>query len=108
VQDGALALVRLGRFDEAADWAAKAAARPNAHVHVLAIGAHCLALAGRVDPQEKRQAVGETFLSVRESWLAAQSLDPTQWLLGQGTLYPDIIESGGKPPRIAIGQAADQ
>jgi len=45
----ALALVRLSRFDEAADWAAKAAARPNAHVHVLAIGAHCLALAGRVD-----------------------------------------------------------
>jgi TolB-like protein len=45
----ALALIRLGRFDEAADWAAKAAVRPNAHVHVLAIAAHCLALAGRID-----------------------------------------------------------
>ena len=45
----ALALIRLGRFDEAADWAAKAAARPNAHVHILGIAAHCLALAGRVD-----------------------------------------------------------
>ena len=45
----AMALIRLGRFDEAADWAAKAAVRPNAHVHVLAIAAHCLALAGRVD-----------------------------------------------------------
>ena len=45
----ALALVRLGRFDEAADWAAKAAARPNAHVHVLGIAAHCLALADRGD-----------------------------------------------------------
>jgi TolB-like protein len=45
----ALALIRLGRFDEAADWAAKAAVRPNAHVHVLGIAAHCLALAGRVD-----------------------------------------------------------
>jgi DNA-binding SARP family transcriptional activator/TolB-like protein len=45
----AMALVRLGRFDEAADWGAKAAVRPNAHVHVLAIAAHCLALAGRID-----------------------------------------------------------
>ena len=43
----ALALTRLGRFDEAADWATKAAMRPNAHVHVLGIAAHCLALAGR-------------------------------------------------------------
>ena len=45
----AMALVRLGRFDEAADYASKAAARPNAHVHVMAIAAHCLALAERPD-----------------------------------------------------------
>lgn len=44
----AIALIRLGAFDEAAQWAVKAAARPNAHVHILAIAAHCLALAGRV------------------------------------------------------------
>lgn len=43
----AMALVRLGRFEEAAEWAVKAAARPNAHVHILAIAACCLALAGR-------------------------------------------------------------
>ncbi|HUG21183.1 transcriptional regulator, partial [Piscinibacter sp.] len=45
----AMALVRLGRFDEAAEWALKAAARPNAHVHILAIAAECLVLAGRVE-----------------------------------------------------------
>ncbi|PPA73623.1 transcriptional regulator [Achromobacter spanius] len=45
----ALALVRLGRVAEAADWAVKAAMRPNAHVHILAIAAHCLALADRQD-----------------------------------------------------------
>jgi TolB-like protein len=45
----ALALVRLGRFEEAADWGMKAASRPNAHVHILAIAAHCLSLAGRID-----------------------------------------------------------
>jgi GMP synthase (glutamine-hydrolysing) len=53
------------------------------------------AVAGLVDPQEKRQAVGETFLRVREQYLAGLKLDPDLWLLGQGTLYPDIIESGG-------------
>ncbi len=45
----AMALVRLEDFDAAADWGAKAAARPNAHPHVMAIGAYSLALAGRLD-----------------------------------------------------------
>ena len=45
----AMALVRLGRFEEAAEWGVKAAARPNAHAHILAIAAFCLALAGRRD-----------------------------------------------------------
>ena len=45
----ALAHVRLRQFEEAADWAVMAAARPNAHIIILAIAAHCLALAGRVD-----------------------------------------------------------
>lgn len=42
----AMALARLGRYDEAAEWAVKAAARPNAHVHIQAIAAYSLALAG--------------------------------------------------------------
>ena len=45
----AMALVRLEQFDEAADWGVNAAARPNAHAHVLAIAAYTLALADRVD-----------------------------------------------------------
>ncbi|MGK9169030.1 tetratricopeptide repeat protein [Inquilinus limosus] len=45
----AMALVRLGRFDEAAHWGVKAAARPNAHAQILAIAALSLALAGRTD-----------------------------------------------------------
>ncbi|MBW8907927.1 MAG: transcriptional regulator, partial [Mesorhizobium sp.] len=43
----AMAHARLGEYAEAAEWALKAAARPNAHVIILAIAAHCLALAGR-------------------------------------------------------------
>lgn len=45
----ALAYARLGQFDQAAEWAIKATLRPNAHTHILAIAAQCLALAGRGD-----------------------------------------------------------
>jgi DNA-binding SARP family transcriptional activator len=45
----AMALVRLGRFEEAAEWALKAAARPNAFPHIRAIAAFSLALAGSLD-----------------------------------------------------------
>jgi hypothetical protein len=45
----ATALVRLGRYKEAADAGLKAAARPNAHAHILAIAAVSLVLAGRSD-----------------------------------------------------------
>ena len=45
----AVALVRLGEFEEAAVWAVKAAARPNAHQHIYAIAALSLALAGSLD-----------------------------------------------------------
>ena len=45
----ALALARLGQYDAAAEWAIKAAARPNAHQHIMAIAAITLGLAGRFD-----------------------------------------------------------
>ena len=44
----AIAQFRLGEFEEAATWAVKAAARPNAHNHALAVAAQCLGMAGRV------------------------------------------------------------
>jgi GMP synthase (glutamine-hydrolysing) len=53
------------------------------------------AVEGVVDPQEKRRIIGDVFLSVRDMVLSDLSLDPDKWMLGQGTLYPDIIESGG-------------
>lgn len=45
----AMALARLGRFAEAAEWSLRAAARPNAHAQIMAIAAYCLSLAGRLD-----------------------------------------------------------
>jgi len=53
------------------------------------------AVAGKIDPQKKRMAVGETFITVRDTVVARLGLNEDDWLLGQGTLYPDIIESGG-------------
>ena len=50
-------------------------------------------LAGVVDPEEKRKVIGETFIRVFEE--VAAELTDTPFLV-QGTLYPDIIESGTK------------
>ena len=48
-----------------------------------------------IDPQQKRKAVGENFITVRNEVTKRLNLLDSQWLLAQGTLYPDIIESGG-------------
>jgi DNA-binding SARP family transcriptional activator/TolB-like protein len=45
----AMALIRLGRFDEAAVSGVNAASRPNAHAHIAAIAALALSFAGRLD-----------------------------------------------------------
>jgi TolB-like protein len=45
----ALAHIRLGELAEAADFAVKAAGRPNAHTHILAIAAQSLSLVDRRD-----------------------------------------------------------
>ncbi|WP_337174289.1 glutamine-hydrolyzing GMP synthase [Paludisphaera sp.] len=61
---------------------------------VDAAGAFLKALAGVTDPQEKRRRIGHTFIEVfREE---ARSI-PGAHFLAQGTLYPDVIESGGEP-----------
>jgi DNA-binding SARP family transcriptional activator/TolB-like protein len=52
----ALGLARLGEYDEAAEWARKAAARPNAHQHIMAIAALSLGLAGRLDEANEYKA----------------------------------------------------
>src|SRR4051794_2985315 len=52
------------------------------------------ALAGVTDPQEKRVRIGHTFVAVFRD--EAQSIAGARFL-AQGTLYPDVIESGGDP-----------
>jgi hypothetical protein len=72
----AIALVRLERFDEAAEWAAKSAARPNAHPHVRAAAAYTLALAGLLN--EARACVAEIH-KIQPNYSVADFLNAFQY-----------------------------
>jgi GMP synthase (glutamine-hydrolysing) len=48
------------------------------------------ALAGKTDPEQKRKAIGSLFIDVFQE--EAKKLEGFE-LLGQGTIYPDVIES---------------
>ncbi len=61
-------------------------------VHVKAADRFLSVLAGVTDPEQKRRAIGETFIRVFEE--AARELGTGARFLVQGTLYPDVIESG--------------
>ncbi|MBM4355914.1 MAG: hypothetical protein FJ109_19350 [Deltaproteobacteria bacterium] len=51
------------------------------------------ALSGIVEPEEKRRIIGRLFVEVLDESLAGLELG-ADWLLVQGTIYPDTIESG--------------
>jgi len=53
------------------------------------------AVDGLVDPEKKRLAIGETFLRVKDEVMNLEKMNPKDWVLGQGTIYPDTIETGG-------------
>jgi len=48
------------------------------------------ALKGLTDPEDKRKAIGKTFIEVFDE--EAHKIENVKWL-GQGTIYPDVIES---------------
>ncbi len=47
------------------------------------------------DPEEKRKVIGNTFLEIQQEISRRFELDGAEWMLGQGTIYPDTIETGG-------------
>jgi GMP synthase (glutamine-hydrolysing) len=53
------------------------------------------ALEGVRDPEEKRHVIGAEFVLVQERILKTGHYLEGDWILGQGTIYPDTIESGG-------------
>ena len=53
------------------------------------------ALEGVVEPEQKRKIIGEKFVEIQEAVLESGPYLDGHWILGQGTIYPDTIESGG-------------
>ena len=53
------------------------------------------ALAGVIDPEEKRKIIGREFIRVFESAAREITSGGEVEFLVQGTLYPDVVESGG-------------
>jgi GMP synthase (glutamine-hydrolysing) len=60
-----------------------------------AADAFLTSLAGEIDPEKKRHIIGEEFVNVQERILERGDYLDGHWILGQGTIYPDTIESGG-------------
>lgn len=52
-------------------------------------------LRGVTDPEQKRAVIGKLYLEVKERAQKKLKMNSAQWVLAQGTIYPDTIESGG-------------
>ena len=64
------------------------------NVHVIMCEDEFLsALKGKTDPEEKRKTIGDLFITIQEREVTRLKL-PDSYLLAQGTLYTDLIESG--------------
>jgi GMP synthase (glutamine-hydrolysing) len=64
------------------------------HLHII----HCEeaflgVLKGLTDPEAKRKAIGDLFITIQEREVSRLGL-PETYFLAQGTLYTDLIESG--------------
>ena len=80
-------LLRKNEFEEVLD------SYKNMGLNVIGVDAReqfYTALAGLTDPEAKRKAIGKTFIEVFDQ--EAHKIKDVKWL-GQGTIYPDIIES---------------
>jgi GMP synthase (glutamine-hydrolysing) len=76
------------------------AGRLHARVLHVDAGAEFLGqLAGVADPEAKRKIIGREFVEVFQR--EAKKLPNARWL-AQGTIYPDVIESGGAKTKKAI------
>jgi GMP synthase (glutamine-hydrolysing) len=85
-------LLRAGERDAVVDAFGK---HSQAELRVVGAAQRFLdVLEGVADPQEKRVRIGHTFVDVFRD--EAKSI-PSARFLAQGTLYPDVIESGGDP-----------
>ena len=68
-------------------------------IHVSAGPRYFEKLEGVTDPETKRKIIGELFVRIFEEHTGG--LSDAEWLV-QGTLYPDVIESGGSDGTAAV------
>ena len=68
-------------------------------IHVTAGPRYFEKLAGVVEPEAKRKIIGELFIRIFEEHTGG--LSDAEFLV-QGTLYPDVIESGGSDGTAAV------
>jgi GMP synthase (glutamine-hydrolysing) len=83
-------MLRLGEGDQVMETLGK-----HMGVRIIRVNAEerfLGALRGEADPERKRKIIGRLFVEVFEE--EAAKLDGIRWL-GQGTIYPDVIESAG-------------
>jgi len=73
------------------------------HLHIVRCEDEFLAaLNGLTEPEAKRKAIGDLFITIQEREVARLGL-PEDYFLAQGTIYPDVIESGSPPEGGADG-----
>lgn len=80
-------LLRKGEFQQVLD------AYKKMNLNVVGVDARHRfwdELKGKTDPEDKRKTIGRVFIEVFEE--EAKKIDGAKWL-GQGTIYPDVIES---------------
>ena len=71
-------------------------AATGAKLHTVdAAGRFLAALAGVTDPERKRKIIGREFIRVFEAATGEVAAEEHVGFLVQGTLYPDVVESGG-------------
>src|SRR3989344_2025881 len=86
-------LMRKGEIHEIADSFAE---HGFTNLHIEDASAMFLErLKNVTDPEEKRKIIGNTFIEVQSEVAKRLELDGPNWMLGQGTIYPDTIETGG-------------
>ena len=73
-------------------------------VYVDAVDRFLSKLAGVVEPEQKRKVIGAEFIRVFEE--EARKLEGIDFL-AQGTIYPDILESGGVKAHHNVGGLPD-
>ncbi|MCX6780255.1 MAG: glutamine-hydrolyzing GMP synthase, partial [Candidatus Magasanikbacteria bacterium] len=66
----------------------------NLHIH-NAQKEFLAALKNVSEPEQKRKIIGDLFLDITDRIMKEKNMSGSGWLLGQGTIYPDTIESGG-------------